>query len=188
VKSEASFDPQKLTSFQSKYMNDLPFKQKAKLCLPFLQKAGLVSDPPACEIGARLQQILEAAGDRIVMAGDILKFSTYFESDQDYEIDEKAFQKRLLSEPTALHLINEFNVIVAIAPQFTALALEQELKGFCEQHQASLSDLTNPLRVALTGGATGFSLFHTMEILGRQSCIERINRALEKANFFDRQP
>lgn len=185
VKSEASFDPQKLTSFQGKYMNDLPIKQKAKLCLPFLQKAGLVSDPPPCEIGPRLQQVVQAAGDRIVMSGDILKFDTFFKSNADYAFDEKAFQKRILGADGAAHLINEFNVVIATAPNFVAAELEQELKDFCEQQQVAASNLTNPLRIALTGVPTGFSLFDSMEILGRQSCIERINRSLDKAKFFD---
>jgi glutamyl-tRNA synthetase len=184
VKSEASFDPQKLTSFQGHYMNQLPAKQKAKMCLTYLQRAGLVTDPPPCEIGQRLQQVVEAAGDRLVMAGDILKFDTFFRSTPQYEFDEKAFQKRILSVANACHLMNEFNVVVATAPEFKAAELEQELKTFCEQQQAPVSDLTNSLRIALTGVPAGFSLFDSMEILGRQACIERINRALEKANFF----
>lgn len=180
VKSEASFDPQKLTAFQSRYMNAVPIKQKTKICLRFLQRAGLVLDPPPCEIALRLPRILEAAGDRITMAGDILKFDMFFLGDDKYAFDEKAFQKRILGVENAPRLLNEFNVVVATAPDFSAAAMEAESKTFCEVQKVSLPDLTNPLRVALTGSPAGFSMFDTMEILGRQSCINRINRALER--------
>ncbi len=180
VKSEASFDPQKLLTFQGRYMNGLPLKQKAKLCLAFLQRAGLVADPDPCATGERVQQIVAAADDRIVMAGDVLQFENFFVPDQQLQYDDKAFQKRLVTPPRAGELINEFNVIIAITPDFTAAALEIELKNFCETQGIELGDIIHALRVALTGSAAGFGMFDTMAILGRASCISRINRALDK--------
>ena len=43
--SGASFDPQKLQAFQQRYMDRLPIKQKTKLALGFLQRAGVVPQP-----------------------------------------------------------------------------------------------------------------------------------------------
>ncbi len=183
VKSEASFDPQKLTAFQGRYMNELPLKHKTKMCLPFLQKAGLLTDPVECEQGDYLKQIIEAADDRIVMAGDILKFDTFFVPDDQLEYEEKAFQKRLVKPEQAGHLINEFNAMIATAPEFTASALESELQSFCQSHNIELGDIIHALRVALTGQAAGFGMFDTMAILGRQRCINRINRALDQLGF-----
>lgn len=180
VKSEASFDPQKLTAFQGRYMNELPLKRKTKMCLPYLQKAGFVSDPVECEQSAYLKQIIEAADDRIVMAGDILKFDTFFVDDNELEFDQKAFQKRLVKPEKAGYLINEFNVVIATAPEFTASALELELKNFCETQGIGIGDIIHALRVALTGKAAGFGMFDTMAVLGRQRCINRINRTLDK--------
>ena len=65
VKGAASFDPQKLDAFQQHYMNELDAKKKTAFCLPYLQKADLVSSPPPCEISDYLGKIIEAAGDRI---------------------------------------------------------------------------------------------------------------------------
>lgn len=180
VKSEASFDPQKLTAFESHFMNEQPVKQKAKSCLHFLQKAGLLPDPVPCQAGEKLQQIVAAAGDRIVMAGDILQFDYMFLPDQQLEYQEDAFVKRLVNEPAAPGWINEFNAQLATIPSFTASCLEGDLKAFCERHQIKVGNLIGPLRLALTGSMAGFSLFDTMEILGRQSCLNRINRALDK--------
>ncbi len=180
VKSEASFDPQKLTAFQSHYMNAVSVNDRTQMCWGWLQRAGLVSEPVSDEARTLVKEIVEAAGDRIVMAGDILKFDYFFLPDSDLKYDEKGFQKRFLANEKAPRLVNEFNVVVATAPEFTAGVLEADLKDFCEKHEVSLSDLTAPLRIAFTGGTSGFGLFETMEILGRETCIQRINRALEK--------
>lgn len=183
IKSEASLDTQKLVSFQSRYMNEFPLKQKTKMCLGFLQSAGIVPEPVPCELGEKVTAIVAAAGDRIVMAGDILQFDTFFVRDDQLEYEEKAFEKRLVKPERAGHLINEFNVVIAITPEFTAAALETETKNFCQSQGIEIGDIIHALRVALTGTAAGFGMFDTMEILGRQSCINRINRALDKLNF-----
>ncbi len=183
VKGEASFDPQKLMAFQSRYMNDLPLKRKTKMCLPYLQKAGLLPDPVECEQTMILKQVIEAADDRIVMAGDILKFDTFFIADEDVEYDEKAFQKRLAKPDKAGFLVNEFNLAIATTPEFTASRLEEELNRFCETQEIGIGDVIHALRVAVTGKPAGFGMFDTLAILGRQSCINRINRALDKLGF-----
>ena len=139
-----------------------------------------MADPVPCATGERVQQIVAAADDRIVMAGDVLQFENFFVPDQQLQYDDKAFQKRLVTPPRAGELINEFNVIIAITPDFTAAPLEIELKNFCETQGIELGDIIHALRVALTGSAAGFGMFDTMAILGRASCISRINRALDK--------
>ncbi|MCF6238434.1 MAG: glutamate--tRNA ligase, partial [Candidatus Marinimicrobia bacterium] len=44
-KSPASFDPQKLTAFQSRYMWRLTLDQRLEMVLPYLEKAGLITTP-----------------------------------------------------------------------------------------------------------------------------------------------
>ena len=183
VKNEASFDATKLVSVQGRYMNELPLKRKTKMCLPYLQKAGLVSDPIECEESAYLKQVIEAADDRIVMAGDILNFDTFFVADDKLEFEEKPFNKRLRKPEKAGYLINEFNTVIATAPDFVASALESDLKSFCNSQGIEVSDVIHALRVALTGKAAGFGMFDTMEVLGRDRCIRRINRALDELGF-----
>jgi len=78
TKSPASFDCKKLWSFQDRYMQRLPLKQKVAKMLPYLQKAGLVTDPAPCEVGPKLTRIVEATGDRLKTAGDILAYADFF--------------------------------------------------------------------------------------------------------------
>ncbi len=99
TKAPASFDPKKLWSFQDRYMQKLPTKQKVAKMIPFLQKAGLLTDPVDCAVGPMLAKIVDAAGDRLKVAGDILAYADFFfVKDEDLVYDPKDFEKRVAPE------------------------------------------------------------------------------------------
>jgi len=63
-KAPASFDPKKLFAFQDHYMQELPLKQKVAKVLPYLQKAGLVSERPPCSIAEKLNFLFSSCWER----------------------------------------------------------------------------------------------------------------------------
>jgi len=177
-KSAASFDPQKLVAFQTRWMNALDIKKKVAMVLPYLQKAKWVSDPPPCEISERLQQILAKAGDRVKVAGDILQFDELFVADDQLEFDPATFDKRLKNDPNAVALVRDFRGVLENAPDFASAALETMLKEFLEARGLKFGQIAAALRVAISGKANGLGLFDYCEILGRNSTLKRIDRAL----------
>lgn len=181
-KAPASFDPQKLMAFQTRWMNGLDLKKKVAMVLPFLQKAGWVGSPPVCEIGQKLQSIVTAAGDRIKAAGDILQFDELFLSDDTFVFDPAVFEKRLKNDPIACGLISEFRPEIVSAEPFSAAHLEQLLKSFLEKRALKFGQIAAGLRTAVTGKATGLHLFDYMEILGKESTLRRIDRAIAMVN------
>lgn len=180
-KAPASFDPQKLWAFQDRAMQRLPMKQKVAKTLPFLQRAGLVSDPPSCDSGPYLTQILTAAGDRIKVAGDVLDYADFYVADDQLVFDEKTLDKRVRKPEGAAGLLTEFRGQLAVAEPFTAEELERLLKNFVEAKGIKIGDIVHAVRVAVTGKAVGFGLFETLAILGRERCLARIDRALSLA-------
>ena len=177
-KAPASFDPQKLLSFQDRYMQRLDMKKKVAKAVPFLQRAGLVSDPPDCATGPHLTRILEAADDRIKVAGDVLDYETFFVADEAISFDEKAFEKRIRKPEDAKSLLAEFREHLAAAEHFEPADLESLLKGWVESKGIKIGQIIHALRVATTGTAVGFGMFETLSILGKDSCLKRIDRAL----------
>jgi glutamyl-tRNA synthetase len=177
-KSPASFDPQKLVSVQTRWMNELDLKKKVAMVLPYLQKAGWVSSPPECEIGSRLQKIVIAAGDRIKVAGDILQFDELFLADDLFQYDQAVFEKRLKNDPVACGLIKEFREELVSTESFTAGPLEELLKSFLEKRGLKFGQIAAGLRTAITGKATGLHLFDYFELLGKESSLRRIDRAM----------
>lgn len=179
-KAPASFDPQKLWAFQDRAMQQLPIKQKTALVLPYLQEAGLVEDPPSCDIGPQVRAILEAAGDRVKIAGDILDYADFFAPDEALKYDEKAFEKRIRKPEDARELLAAFREELASVEPFEPEALERSLKSFVEARGIKIGQIIHALRVAVTGKAVGFGMFETLAILGRKRALHRIDRALAR--------
>ncbi len=178
-KSPASFDTKKLWSFEDSYMQQVPVKQKVAKCLPFLQRAGLVAaDPTPCDVGEKLTRIVEAAGDRIKVFGDILDYADFFLSDEKLVYDEQVFEKRVRQTPGARELLGEVKQALATIEPFEPAALEAALKTLIEKRGGKITELVHPLRMALTGKGIGFGLFDTLAILGREQSIARIERAV----------
>ncbi|MCH2125263.1 MAG: glutamate--tRNA ligase [Pirellulaceae bacterium] len=179
-KAPASFDPQKLFAFQGRYMLALPIKQKVAMVVPFLQRAEWIDAPPTCDTAPRLTQILEAAGDRIKTAGDILDFPEFFAADDQLEFDEKSFEKRMRKPAEAADLLRDFRHCLEVTDSFEAAALETLLKSFVEEHAIKIGQIIHPLRVAITGKGVGLGMFETMSILDREACLRRIDAALAR--------
>ena len=187
-KSPASFDCEKLLAFQSRAMQKLPIKQRVAKVVPFLQAAGLVSNPPPCETAPFLTQILEAAGDRIKVAGDILDHDCFFVSDDALIYDDAAFDKRIRQPSEAQVLLAKFRDELAIAEPFSASRLEESLHAFVEAQGIKIGDVVHAVRVAVTGKSVGFGLFDTLAILGRERCLCRIDRAINLAGGQGKTP
>lgn len=180
-KAPASFDPEKLFAFQTRAMQQVPLKQRVAKVLPFLQRAGLVADPPPCDTGPYVSQILEAAGDRVKVAGDILDYDDFFVDDGALAYDQKAVDKRLRKPAEAADLLAKFRAELQGAEPFSAAALEKLLHDFVASQGIQIGDIVHAVRVAVTGKAVGFGLFDTLAILGRERCLARIDRALKLA-------
>ena len=177
-KAPASFDPQKLVAFQDRAMQQLPIKQKVARVLPFLQQAGCIADPPPCDTAPELTKIVEAAGDRIKVAGDILDYVDFYVADDQLTYDEKAVEKRLRKPADARLLLTEFREQLSALENFESEPLEKCLKDFVTAKDIKIGQIIHALRVAVTGKPVGFGVFETLAILGQESCLARIDRAL----------
>jgi glutamyl-tRNA synthetase len=178
-KAPASFDCEKLMAFQSRAMQQVPMKQRVAKVVPFLQRAGLVADPPSCETAPYVTRILEAAGDRVKVAGDILDFDDFFVADETLSFDAAALDKRLRKPVGARELLAKYRDDLAAAESFEPESLEKLTHEFVASNGIKIGDIVHAVRVAVTGKAVGFGLFDTLAILGRQRCLARMNRALE---------
>jgi glutamyl-tRNA synthetase len=70
--------------------------------------------------------------------------------------------------------------LVAI-DNFNAASTEAALRAFIEAKSIKMGNIIHALRVAVTGKTVGLGMFDTLEILGRESCLARIDRACQRA-------
>jgi glutamyl-tRNA synthetase len=179
TKAPASFDPKKLWSFQDHYMQQLPLKTKVSRMLDYLQAAKLVPTPTPCEVGPKLTRIVEAAGDRLKVFGDIIAYADFFFLDE-VNYDEKAFDKNLRSGRGA-ELLAAFRQRLAAVEPFETGPLEAALHEFVAEQGIKPGDIIHSVRVATTGKPVGAGLYDCLAILGKQTVLTRIDRALERA-------
>ncbi|MFV2065596.1 MAG: glutamate--tRNA ligase [Pirellulales bacterium] len=179
-KSPASFDPARLESFQQRAMQQLPIDEKLQRVLPYLQRSSLVTSPAPDDDLATVRAILQAAGDRIKVAGDILEYDTFFLSDEQLEFDEKAFDKRLRRVAEAGDLLRRFRQRLVETEPFAAATIEEAFGQFVADAQIKPGQIIHALRVVTTGNPVGFGMFETLAILGRARVVNRIDRALTR--------
>lgn len=176
-RSAASFDPQKLLAFQERYMQTVPVESIVAMTLPFLQRAGLVSSPPTDAESKRVAAVVEAAGDRLKVAGDILSYPEFFQSDDALSYERKAVEKRLHVNGVAGRL-RKFRTELETVESWDAAALDSLLRRFVDEQGIQVSQIIHAVRIAVTGKAVGFGLFDGLAILGRKTCLSRIDLVL----------
>ena len=186
-RSAASFDPQKMMAFEERRMQALPIAEKVEAVAPYLERLGLLAAEPTGAERERLEAVVAAAGDRIKVAGDIVRYTEFFEDDEAFPYDGKAFAKRLRA-PGAADRLRRFRQVLETLDPFDAATLDAALHRFVEAEAIGIGRIIHAVRVAVTGKGVGFGLFEALEILGRASCLARIDRALDLAADSSQRP
>ena len=172
-KAAGSFDPKKLLAFQGDSFAALPLEDRIARVRPFAEKAGLLTGDNASDTLAR---VVEAAGDRLRIGGDILDYDFCFTD--DFQYDSKAFAKRIDKPEEARPLLSKLKDAFASATKFDADSVETDFKSFCDSQSIEPKQIIHALRVATTGKPAGFGMFETLEVLGQERTIRRIDRAI----------
>jgi glutamyl-tRNA synthetase len=89
--------------------------------------------------------------------------------------------KRATAEETAVALARARDVLAGVAAEdFASAELESRCRTAAEELGWKPGDFFKPMRIALTGRAVSPPLFGSMELLGRERCLARIDAALVK--------
>lgn len=182
IRSAAGLDPDKLMSFQAHWMSQLPVDQKLNGCIDFLQQAGLISGQNDAGEREYVRQVVELAGDRLRVFGDIFQLDEFFVADDQLTYDERNFQKRVVRPETATDLLRDLRRIFAESDQFSAAALHELVHVFVTSRGIKAGELFPALRLCVTGKAQGADLFPTLALLGRDRVLARLDRSLGLAD------
>lgn len=77
-----------------------------------------------------------------------------------------------------LLVLRELGPILRSLDVWTHDAIEAAVKLYCDQKQTALGKVAQPLRVAVSGGTISPPIFHSLEFLGRDSTLARVERCL----------
>jgi len=173
------FDTDKLTWLNGEYIRDMDENRLLTLLQPILMEAGLAT---RLEIETRwhwLLKVVRSLQERLHFLTDIVEMGAfYFRGEFGYE--EQGVTKYFRKEGTTeilTALADEFAKIPE--GQFNKETSEQALRALAESRGLKVAQLIHPLRLALTGSTKGPGMFEIADILGRQSCLDRLARAIK---------
>jgi glutamyl-tRNA synthetase len=121
-----------------------------------------------------LAKVIELMKPRVKVWADVAS-AVYFFRDE-FPFDEEAVQKRLRA-PGASELISAICEKYAVLSLFDAASLESALRELADARGLKPADLIHPVRIAVSGQPGGPSLFHMLELIGRERVLARLGAA-----------
>jgi len=170
--SAAVFDVKKLQWLNSHYIKESDPARLAALTAPFLAGMGL-SDPDLGYLAAVVPLLQPRAVTLVEMAE---KAACFLVPDAELAYDQAAVEKFLA--PESKERLAALREVLAGLSAFTHDALEAAIQGYLADADIKFKVLAQPLRVAITGSTASPGLYETMEVMGKERVLARMDRAL----------
>jgi glutamyl-tRNA synthetase len=175
TKSNSLFDRGKLIAFNTEHIKMLP-KEKLLAHLKAYLKA--VDSPVAKADDEALLRLIKICEGARTLADIEHKCRFLFVADDKIEYDPKAVQKVLLKD-SGLGLLKIVREKLAEMQEFTEQGIEDMLRALAEEHKVGLGKVAQPLRVAITGSTISPPIFDSVQLLGKQNTLVRIDNTLK---------
>ena len=128
-----------------------------------------------------LKKAIELEHEKIKLIKDIPALVEFFF--KELEFDETAVNKVFLSEKTrdsAKIVLTETLNRLPKEELFTPESLEQFARNLAVEKEIKTGQVFHPIRVAVSGRTQGPSLFHMMEVMGKDEVLNRIQLTINK--------
>ncbi|MBE3570505.1 MAG: glutamate--tRNA ligase [Bacillales bacterium] len=174
-KSPAVFDKQKLVWMNNQYMKQLELDKVVELSLPHLMKAGRVSENLSPDEEQWVRKLIALYQEQMSYGAEIVELSELFFKDK-IEYNEEA--KTVLSEEQVSEVLESFLTKIRELDVFEAAEIKKTIKAVQKETGHKGKKLYMPIRVAVTGQMHGPELPNTIELLGKDKVVERIENLL----------
>ncbi|UCC79453.1 MAG: glutamate--tRNA ligase, partial [Candidatus Zixiibacteriota bacterium] len=174
--SNAILNIDKLNWMNGEYIRACDNNKLIDLIRPFLIEAGLTTH---LWINSRWEWMLKFVAilkERCKLLTDFAEQGRYFFVDK-FDYEEKGLNK-YFSPESAGYLKRWLDALNSLE-HFDVGNLETSLRDLCGELGIKPAALIHPTRLALTGTTKGPPLFDLMELLGRQECMRRLERAVD---------
>ena len=159
--SPATFDHVKLRDMNGKYLRALSPAEYADKLVGYLREQGYEWDEPLVRRAAPLVQ------EKVATLGEFPAFAGFFFRDVEPDAT-------LLDESV---LMPAREALTQVEP-FAAGPIEHALRALAERLRLSPRKAFQPIRVAVTGSSVSPGLFESLEVLGKEESLARIEAAL----------
>ncbi len=169
----AAFDLDKCFWLNGQYIAQMSLDRFAELSRPFIEKAQI--NVPSEKY---LREVLAIVKEKIKLLKDVPEWTIYFFT-EDYEFDPAAVEK-VFGKPGAAERLMALGNEFAGIERWDLETIEGTLKSLAQKLGCKTGDLVHPARVAVSGRSVGPSLYHMLEVMGKERVLARFDRAGEK--------
>ena len=174
----ARFDLKKAEAINAAHMRLLSMAEMGERVTPYLQQAGLLAAPPTAEQQALLDAAMPLVHERmnkLTEAVDMLGF--LFVDEVAYDADDVA---KILDDE-GRRVAAAAREALAGAGTWTTEAIEEALRAkLVDDLGLKPRNAFGPVRVAITGSRISPPLFESLELLGRDTSLARIDAVLAR--------
>jgi len=175
-KNSAIFDNVKLQWMNGCYIRELSVDKLTDLLIPIWVDAGFFAKPSDFGI-EKLKMIAALVQERIKCLTDVLELTDFFFK-EEIEIDPKAADK-VLRKSEVLRVLETASDKLKEIEKFDTENVETALRSIPEELDIKAKLIFQPIRVAVTGKMVSPPLFETIEVLGKEKTLKRIELAQE---------
>jgi glutamyl-tRNA synthetase len=169
--SPAAINFQKLDHFNGTHIRLLSTEDLARRIKPYLLEAGLEVD------NETLLRVTPLIRERLVTLDDSIAFAGFFFQESVEPPAEDLVAKGLDARQSAQIARQAYEILTAL-PDMSHPTAEPPMREFVERWGLSASQVFGILRVAVTGQKVSPPLFESMEIIGRDKVLERLQNAI----------
>jgi len=175
-RSNAHFDLNKLFWINGEYMRAASLEALEPLAVDILRKNGVL---PENYDPAYFRAALSIVKEKIKLGRELPEWMGYFFR-EDFEFDAAAVKK--VFTPEGLVNLGKLREKLAALDEkgFSATELENEFKTLAAGTGLKVGAFIHPARLAVSGRSVGPSLYHLLEVLGKDRVLGRMERALRQ--------
>ena len=176
AKNPAVFDIDKLNWINFTYMKQLTDEELLKLCLPHLKEIGLAPDSLTQEKIDWLTLLCVTYKDHISYGAQIKdQVGLFITETVVLEEEHNDELKEVLAEETVPTVLNSFKDKLSALDTVTPDQVKAAIKVVMKETSLKGKFVFMPIRVALTGQMHGPDLNNIVTLLGKESCLNRLD-------------
>ncbi len=172
----ARFDLKKCEAINAVHLRELPLDDFVAACTPWLSPPHAPWKPEAYDQAA-FAALAPLAQTRLTVLSDITDNVDFLFLDEPAH-DEKSWAKAM--KPGADAVLRTSRERLAALSSWSAEPLKEAVQSAGEEHGLKLGKAQAPVRVAVTGRTVGLPLFESLEALGRERTLARVDAALAR--------
>jgi glutamyl-tRNA synthetase len=176
--SPAAINFTKLDHFNGVHIRNLELSDLARRVKPYFVKAGYNVDDK------KLIKMMPIIRERLVTLDDAIPFGGFFFKDEIIP-DPKDVLGGEMSASLASGILGEFYIVIESAAEYSKDALEVNLRALIDERGYGTGKAFGVLRWAVTGQKVSPPLIESMEIIGKEKVLERIQNAIRLLNDFE---